>query len=229
LDGAADLLRSSGEVLTESAFLLAQPAYEYYLDSFIELLARGVGLPKTTARSLASRHKWVKKHGVAIEATPEFELFDLLRLSRNAFIHNGGLADAELAEARAKLSSAAEAPWTRATREGLPGMVEDERLELGDRAPIGMIYAVGNLGVRLNRELLKSGVIKDEKWAELIVADYRSDSKAEEKWQRTYYQERLEAVTKYAQVYFGLALQSVVGSSPRLAAAVQQGPPPLNY
>lgn len=108
-------------------------------------------------------------------------------------------------------------------------MVKDERLELGDRAPIGMIYVVGNLGVRLNRELLKSGAIEDHKWAELIVSDYRSDHNAEEKWQRSYNQERLELITKYAQLSFGLALQRVVESPSWLEAAVQQDPSPLNY
>jgi hypothetical protein len=229
LKRASSLLGSSEEVLTEAAFLLAQPAYEYYLDAFIEFLARGSGSPKTTARSLALRHRWVKQHGVPVEATPEFELFDLLRLSRNAFIHNGGLIDAELAEARGKLSAAAGALWTRATKEGLPAMAEDQRLELGGRAPIGTIYVVGEMGVRLNRELLKSGVIKDQKWAELIVSDYRSDLQAEEKWRRSHNHQRLEFITKYAQVFFGVALQRVVESPSRLQKAVQLAPPPLNY
>lgn len=229
LKRASSLLESSEEVLTEAAFLLAQPAYEHYLDAFIELLARGRGSPKTTARSLASRHRWVVRQGVPIETTPEFELFDLLRLSRNAFIHHGGLVDAKVAQARGKLSSAAEALWTRATKEVFPAVAKNERLELGSRAPIGMIYVVGEMGVRLNRELLRSGAIKEQKWAELIVSDFRSDPKAEDRWRRSHNPLRLELVTKYAQVYFGVALQRVVESPLRLKRAVQQAPPPLSY
>jgi hypothetical protein len=179
----------------------------------------------TAAKGLAARHKWISKQGIPIQNTAPFELFDLLRLCRNALVHERGLIDDELAERRADLSARAEASWKRATKEALPKMLSGTTLALGSRAPIGMIYAVANLGAELNIELVSASLFNDKRWAEIVVFDYRKDARAEQRWRTSqWWKERLEMVRAHAEVNFQAALPQLISRPALLQAAVKTAP-----
>ena len=224
LGGAADQLRASSDFLAEAAFVLCQPAYETYLAALTELLSAALGRPLAAndKRSMPARHHWLANQGIDITSSDQFRLAECLREARNALIHEDGTLSSRAENARAAVPHEGEQKWRRATRVSLPAMKAGQRLPPGSLPPVGMIYAIANLAIEVNRATVASGTVSATRWADVAVMDFRLAHPG--RWRGLQFrQDVLQSLRRHVNFNFGAALPRLLAGN-GLAAALNRAP-----
>lgn len=104
------------------------------------------------------------------------ELFHLVRLARNAHIHNGGIVGQYLADRVAQCDSATLETWKKITRTTFPLCHRGDKVHLGLSELIGILALTKRLAREANEAL--QHVLPSAVWADLVVEDWLNDRKA---------------------------------------------------
>lgn len=104
------------------------------------------------------------------------ELFHLVRLARNAHIHNGGVANEYLAQTVAHCDAATLNTWQKITGTPFPTCHSGDQVHLGLPELIGILALTKRLAREANEALQR--VLPAAAWADLAVEDWLSDWKA---------------------------------------------------
>lgn len=201
LSAASEQLAHADDFLFDVGLVSCQPLYETYLKSVCDLVSVSAGVP-CNAGDIPRRHRWLTNRGLDLTG-PQLELFDLLRMARNKHVHEGGASTTALENARGSLSDDALSTWKRAAKRGFPAMPAGETIPSGSFNPVATVYAIGNMGVKLNNALVASEIVTRDVWADIAVADYRADAPGG--W-ATNRDGRISKVRGYGDFYFGAAL-----------------------
>jgi hypothetical protein len=219
--GVADeQLGHADDFLFDAGFIACQPAYEEYLDHTIDLLCQAVQLSPPSGGGIPSRHNWLASRGVDVGG-PQLELFNVLREARNVHVHAAGLIDERLATAREALSAEGASKWERAAGTPMIQMSEGDRLPAGAFDPVAAIYAIGNLAVELNRRIVKFETISEERWADIVVKDFRQTRP--ELWTAST-DMRVKQARAHATINFGAALPWLSSADEEIRAAIDRAP-----
>lgn len=220
LSDAVRHLERADDFLFDAGFIACQPAYETYLDAVVHQLCEALAVdPPGAQLGIPGRHRWIGQQGVDL-ASPQLELFDVLREARNAHVHAAGEVNDRLAAARSALSPEGETLWESVSDMPLPPMDEGHRVAPGSFDPIAAIAAIGNLGIELNRRVQASGVLTLERWADIAVLDWRRARP--DRWGNT--AARASRALRHARLNFGAALPHLVADAAAVSAAVRRAP-----
>ena len=154
-------------------------------------------------------------------ASPQLELFEVLREARNVHVHAGGVVGDRLARARAGLSQLAADGWARVAGSALPEMREADQLPPGIFDPVAAIYAIGNLSIEVNRRVTASGIIDLGRWADIAVRDYRIRNSRGWSADRD---TRVRRAQGHPIVNFGAAIPEFQSDEDEIRAAVFRAP-----
>lgn len=107
--------------------------------------------------------------------TETLELFHLVRLSRNAQIHAGGVAGSPLVNQVARTSVKAFSLWKDITHEEFPRYVIGDRVELGLQDLIGVLAITKRLAEEANQFIQK--ILARTDWADMVVTEWLAERK----------------------------------------------------
>jgi len=136
-------------------------------------MANSIGLISNTALgklTAATMHEALQNLGGG-NLTPEsLEIFHLVRLSRNAQIHSGGIAGQALVSAVATTSSAALGVWATITKQPFPAYKLGDRVSLGLQDLIGVLAITKRLAEEANA--MMQSIYPRPGWADMVVEEW---------------------------------------------------------
>ncbi|WP_430754107.1 hypothetical protein [Micrococcus luteus] len=109
-------------------------------------------------------------------------LFHLVRLARNAHIHNGGKAGTTIVNGVESASSATLATWKKITRSEFPHYSKGDPVQMGLSELIGILAVSKRLADEANH-MLQTALPKTA-WADIAVADWLRHARPGDKNQR---------------------------------------------
>lgn len=149
-DVASSVLNDAEHHLGMMAVPFVQGIHEDYAMTCLKLLNQNGVVSNSKLKSVTAKtlHEVFETSGQSLDEDST-EIFQILRMMRNAVIHNGGSASKELADACATLSRPASELWTKVTTQAAPGY------SLGDSVRLGFSETVAELAVtkRLARSM----------------------------------------------------------------------------
>lgn len=174
-DRAQAILDHAEEHLSVMAIPYVLALHEDYMLHCNSMLVNAGKMSRSVLRGLTAKsmhEKFAARCGRAF-SSESLELFHLLRAMRNSHIHQGGLANADLQDARAALSPAAESLWLTLARAELPLFAVRDRVPLGHYQIIACLAITKFLSKEANVAL--QSVVPSTQWAEMAIADALAD------------------------------------------------------
>ncbi|MGP5220422.1 hypothetical protein [Arthrobacter rhombi] len=148
--------------------------HEDLITGMLELLERSMAGSTNPNQRLNAKNMHARFEGAAsISFTSStLDLFQLLRMSRNAHIHNGGVVSKHFADELATCAPASLQLWRGITGESFPAYKEGDKVELRLPALIGTLAITKRLANEANEGLQQS--LSPSVWADLVAEDCKS-------------------------------------------------------
>lgn len=173
-DTAREILNDSESLLGSMAVLYTFGLHEDLLREMLTMLSSEPGVTAFKPRNVNSEElhaKFADITGISF-ASEELELFNVLRLMRNARIHNGGRAKKALSEALEVLSTDASSLWRDVTGQEPPMYQEKAEIKIGLSELILILAVTKRLAEAANIGL--QGAISRPSWL-TILKEHLSD------------------------------------------------------
>lgn len=156
-DVASEVLNDAEHHLGMMAVPFVQGIHEDYAMTCLRLLNEHKIISNTKLKSASPKtiHKVFEASGQTLEQDSA-DIFQTLRMMRNAVIHNGGLATNELADATANLSQSASKLWTTVTTQAAPTYKPDDPVSLGFSETVAELAVTKRLARTMNLGLGKA-------------------------------------------------------------------------
>lgn len=177
-DVARRVLEESEPLLGSMAVLYAFGLHEDLIRDMLAMLSRESGIQSFNASDVNSNQLHTKLAQITgHSSSPEtLEIFDILRLMRNARIHNGGKARMKLSTDLANLSSGSAGLWLKITGEPAPSYQKDSKVKIGLPELILTLAVTKRLAEESNVAL--QSTISRSTWLEIFRAHFLDEVRA---------------------------------------------------
>jgi hypothetical protein len=177
-DKAQSVLNNAEELLGVLAVPQVMAIHEDLLVGMLQILEKDrpqLGKISKDAKN-ATVHEIFQRATNTVFTPASLELFHLIRLARNAHIHNGGVVNRSLADQVKQCSPVALESWWKMTRSRFPVSRVGDRIQLGVTELIGILALTKQLAKEANEGL--QTVLSSGAWADLVVEDGFSEGRA---------------------------------------------------